>query len=493
MAACSTPTADEELAAATSALSEDGYIDAEGMQVKTITGVEPARENQTVIDDWEHLHAEHGTVCSSAQDPNGVEDFVEFAAQESLPSWATDATVFMNGWRAEYLNGDHHVGAIQAQIQDVQVRPQQNEISWRVRGHFVDDNGDDPYRLCVVFTVIAWSSRFVNARVTSAIESQVFWHSRLSNDEDDDPNRKPRTHPSARHTINSSLLPTGFRYQWQKDNEDHHLHSVLYDMATHRFGYRQQDDFAEAWYQDNGARPYRFTEWTNLLAGTDAHFYLPDPAGLLLPIPPTGGNCVTTGTRRIKTQQVVIPDVPHRYAVPILSGWDLRYACHDAHVERIGTWIDTIRYVYNPGSGTGSLSFNMHSLMHDNDGWPGHLPRFRVSVLGFNATPVQSFVSIRATGNRTSMGYIRLFCGSSFDSCQLSGNFDHMETGCTIICPNSEVTAQCGTNGQRNREIDGFAYWNPNGRNDLSHGRTEASDNFATGADPIDVRCDFTD
>jgi hypothetical protein len=79
-----------------------------------------------------------------------------------------------------------------------------------------------------------------------------------------------------------------------------------------------------------------------------------------------------------------VGNVPYDYATPVLTGWDMQYACPDHHVERIGVYLVEFEYVKDPNAATGTLNYTICSTMRD-DSDNGHLAKYKVSVLGFNA------------------------------------------------------------------------------------------------------------
>ena len=50
----------------------------------------------------------HGSGCAESK-KSGTEDVLKVEQSLDLPAYATNATVFLNGWRLKYLHDDHHV------------------------------------------------------------------------------------------------------------------------------------------------------------------------------------------------------------------------------------------------------------------------------------------------------------------------------------------------------------------------------------------------
>src|SRR5262249_1693251 len=96
--------------------------------------------------------------------------FIKIEQSVTIPAWANQATVFVNGWRLSYLDSDHHVlalGSLIGRIQPVRGSPRTEEkvVSWTAMALLRDDNGDDGYDWTYNFTVLAWSDRNLDAIV----------------------------------------------------------------------------------------------------------------------------------------------------------------------------------------------------------------------------------------------------------------------------------------------------------------------------------------
>src|SRR5262245_22730498 len=75
-----------------------------------------------------------------------------------LPPGYNTGTVFLNGWRLRYDNGDHRMlgfGSAIFNITQTQNGDQQ-ELHWEAGGVLSDFNGDDPYEWCGIYTLLFW-------------------------------------------------------------------------------------------------------------------------------------------------------------------------------------------------------------------------------------------------------------------------------------------------------------------------------------------------
>lgn len=49
----------------------------------------------------------HGTACAKSNN-DGTQNIILIKGRQILPSYVTNAAVFLNGWNHNFLNGDHH-------------------------------------------------------------------------------------------------------------------------------------------------------------------------------------------------------------------------------------------------------------------------------------------------------------------------------------------------------------------------------------------------
>ena len=70
-----------------------------------------------------------------------------------LPAGYT-GTVYQNGYDLQYLSSDHHVVGLGSAIYNIHTL--NNILFWDAGGVISDHNGDDDYRWCYAYTVVAW-------------------------------------------------------------------------------------------------------------------------------------------------------------------------------------------------------------------------------------------------------------------------------------------------------------------------------------------------
>jgi hypothetical protein len=136
-------------------------------------------------------------------------------------------------------------------------------------------------------------------------------------------------------------------------------------------------------FKDNARRrDYGFGEIVSALGGNDVRIL--QPPFSILPREDLGGNeCIAQGDLHdVTTEEFVVENVPFEYAIPMLTGWELRYVCENHHVKEIGIWIDDWRYEKDPANPHGRLSYKLSSVLRDKDDDPGHQRTHKITILG---------------------------------------------------------------------------------------------------------------
>ena len=387
--------------------------------------MEPTNSSQTVVfEDPGTVIAFHGFSCAQS-DREGEEAVVNLEPSIELPGYATDATVFLNGWRLEFLNGDHDVSGFGATITDT--RKENQSLRWRASGLLADENFDDGYRFCHFFTAVAWNQANLRLLVdqddgscTGAGDPESNWfdaeHDKLQVDfltRNIDGSRSsfasflenPRL--TASRTV--AVLPRGFAFRF-RGCDDHELHQAAYSLnpsaefieqgKRYRKGIEEivadlpnaanQADFRFVTWDtdcllkdDSRKRRYFFGEIVSGLGGNNIGVIRPPFS--ILPIEASDGDNV--GLVGVVTKEFRIERVPFQHAIPMLTGWDLRYESDENEVERIGTWIDEIRYEKEPASPVGTVIYKLSSVLDDQNQTPPFVASHNVHVLGLRPTP----------------------------------------------------------------------------------------------------------
>ena len=359
----------------------------------------------------------HGSGSAKLESGNRI---IKAEQSVSIPTYANQATVFLNGWNLSYLGGDQHVLALGALITKIKLDRRGPTLTWTAAGVLRDDDFKEGYNFTYHFTVIAWNDTALNMSVdqgspdnfcsadtdlpdksfvavnngTTALSSFSVFSQKLG---------LPRDKPVA-------VLPRGFGYFWW--GGDHHVLQLGYNLdhseifaeqgkiySNNKSHVRTAGDIMTgipaplptpaslvdsgfvSWntyaiFKDNDSRrDYVFSELVSTVGGNDVGIVQPPFA--VLPKEGEGGNFLPGG---VKKGQIVIENVPFEYAVPLLTGWDLNYLTDDQHVKEVGIAIDDWSFIGD------TLSYTLSSILRDDDFTPPHSARHKVTILGIRPT-----------------------------------------------------------------------------------------------------------
>ena len=342
-----------------------------------------------------------------------------------LPAYVTDATVFLNGWRLEFLHDDHDIADFGAAI--TRISKEGQTLRWRATGVLSDENFDDGYRFCHYFTALAWNQGNLRLLVdhddgtcrfdSADPESNWFTATHDTLQVDNFPKHIDGSLSSfatflenPRLTSNKTVavLPRGFAFGW-RDCDDHELHQAAYNLnggekfiergKRYRKGALEtvpnlpssasQAEFSHvSWITDSilkddrRKRNYQFGEIVSGLGGNNIGVIRPPYA--ILPIESGGDN---VGFVDVISKEFRIERVPFQHAIPMLTGWDLRYEGAANEIRRIGIWIGEIHYEMDPTGPFGTLRYTLLSELNDTNLRPPFLWSHNVHVLGLRPTP----------------------------------------------------------------------------------------------------------
>ncbi|WP_447985568.1 hypothetical protein [Nitrospira sp. Nam74] len=350
-----------------------------------------------------------GTACANSP-TDGASIGIEGSAP--LPTVTTRATVYLNGWYLKYRDTDHHVARLRATI--LHVRQEGNELKWLAAGWLTDSGFDKPTTFCYWYTVVMWEDLTAvadNSLVNDTLLSDAVIRTR---DSAMAVLTSYRENPAFSGSANLAVLPLGFWFSWYELGhlDDHHVLQAAYTLFPGTLIVNRDTDFGglqppalpdhtshvnqsyASWQShgiikdDSTKHVYSYAEANSLVIGNDvgvmqAPFSIvpsDDVGGLF------GDGCIEPAGGE-RTDSFRIEAIPFQYAVPVLTGWDLQYACSDEHVKEIGVWIRDFTYTPMVGSG-GVLTYRLSSILCDDDCRPGHLIRQNVAVLGLRPIPV---------------------------------------------------------------------------------------------------------
>jgi hypothetical protein len=409
------------------------YVTEAPLRPLTSTSRYPVYENPNT------LIVYHGSSCAkSAKSPGSdQQDFIRVAESIDLPKYVGNATVFLNGWHLQYLDGDHHVAGLTTLIRRINFAGA--TLTWQASGALSDDNFDDPYTWCYYYTVVAWNPANIDLVVDQYDGACERDHRGLTNfffAENEGTSTALSSFPAllqdSEFPTNATVavLPRGFGAQWG-GGDDHHLLQIGYNLdhseaivkqGKYKNGYyddivpspvpiptptpsgwtSQVDQGFVSWdtygiFKDNDdRRDYSFGGIVSGLGGNDVGVI--QPPFSILPIDWTsswfgevfGGSCSGGAPEPdVTTQDFAVENVPYEFAIPLLTGWELEYPpdCGDQHVLGIGIWIDRFNYE-KPAGLPGTLRYTLSSVLHDDDNFPPHLENHKVTILGLR--PVAS-------------------------------------------------------------------------------------------------------
>jgi hypothetical protein len=372
----------------------------------------------------------HGSVTAKHDFIPDEPQFIKVEQSLEIPDYANKATVFLNGWKSSYLGDDDQnvvgLGTLVGKIRLVDIRPGGRKLTWNAVGLLRDNDAKESYEWSYYYTVIAWNEVALNVIVnhddadnlckagTGGSDNFYFAENRTS---DIAPNRTSHTALSSfssflqnpdfppRGTV--AILPRGFGFGWYNDNNllqlaynlDHSENFVAYgkkyqkafeDVLAPLSGpiSLANSDFV-SWntysiLKDNDLRrDYLFGEMVSALGGKDVG--LVQPPFSILPIE-DASTCAFRQNGGVQTEEFVIENVAFEYAIPMLTGWDLRYPCHDRNVKEIGIWIDEWHYVKDPANPHGRLSYKLSSVLRDKDSDAAHDHSHKITILGLRPT-----------------------------------------------------------------------------------------------------------
>lgn len=351
-----------------------------------------------------------------------IPDEVIIKVEQSLeiPDYANKATVFLNGWKSSYLGDEDQnvvgLATLIGKIRLVDIRPGGRKLTWNAVGLLRDNDAHESYEWTYYYTVIAWNDAALNV-IVNHDDADNFCKAGTGGS-DNFYFAQNSTTTTALSSFSSflqnpdfppggtvAILPRGFGFGWASD---HNLLQLAYNLDHSEtfveYGKKYQKAFGDvlaptaislansdfvSWntysiLKDNDRRrDYVFGEMISALGGKDVG--LVQPPFSILPKEDASA-CVYKSNGGVKTEEFVIENVQFEYAIPMLTGWDLRYPCHDRHVKEIGIWIDEWNYVKDPANPHGRLSYKLSSVLRDDDSDPAHDHSHKITILGLRPT-----------------------------------------------------------------------------------------------------------
>jgi hypothetical protein len=393
--------------------------------------------SQTVFETPGQIIAIHGSGGAELTDGKSARA-IKVEQSVALPQYVNRAAVFLNGWKLNYLGGDQHVLALGSMITRIRFgvdsTTKQNTLAWDALGLLRDEGGEEGYNWSYDFTVLAWNVASIAADIDQGNENDQFCApGKILDNYYLSDNFGTTTALSSFFSFiknivftgdrSVAVLPRGFAFMYgtgltptttiTTGFTDYHILQIAYNLdhsdivvdATKKYSIRDgaltnavppgasiADSGFVSWntntiFKDNDTRrDYLFAEVASAIGGSDIGVIQPPYANL--PTDPAsefgiaGLGCGSLSSPPIRTEDVVIQNIPFQYAIPALAGWDLEYQCADQHVKQIGIGIDHWSYQPPSGSAGGTLKYTLFSTLSDDDNWPDFVHNHKVTILG---------------------------------------------------------------------------------------------------------------
>lgn len=361
------------------------------------------------FDDPGRFSTYHGFTCTRASRAATATSLgIRVEDQIAIPADA-DATVFLNGWDAKYTSNDHHVTGLGAVI--FNVLRVGNTLTWDAGGLIADKNGDDAFEWCYRYTVLVWSRVATSTALPRRIDVGALVSQKgqrlIAVDETAFSSRPVLGVPSSFDTPAQpprAKLFMGFALSYS--SADHHVMKAGLDLGRTTLAGQNVSFVSKALLQDkNRDDSTDAAVVSTILTGGSVREWQPatvqrlggsegvGPAANAVDLSPASGSsfCSALGGMDERVEEYSIPNVPFRYAVPMLTGWSTGYSCTDHHVKRVGAYIDTFRYDRPAGALTGTLYYTVRTVMQDNARHDASWSSVAVTVLGID--PVLSLAT----------------------------------------------------------------------------------------------------
>jgi hypothetical protein len=331
----------------------------------------------------------------------------------TVPNYANQATVFLNGWRLNYLGGDQNVGQVGTLITAINLDQRTKRLTWTAAGQLSDNDFKEGYKFTYHYTAIAWNNVALNmvADHRDCAADTDFPHNAFISFSNG--TTAMSSFSSFRQPLGIApndpvaVLPRGFAFDWP----DRKLLQIAYSLdhtevfaekdkryvknhkgqtlAQTRIGVpaplptvaSRVDSGFVSWdthviYKDNvRQRDYVFVELTSALGGSDVG--LVQPPFSILPKEDESAGTLAGG---VQVRPFEIENIPYAIAIPMLTGWELAYVTTNQKVKDVGIWLD--EWTYTPGPSGGKLTYVVGSILGDDDNQPPHVTRHRLSLLG---------------------------------------------------------------------------------------------------------------
>ncbi|HZR83425.1 MAG TPA: hypothetical protein VFD92_20190 [Candidatus Binatia bacterium] len=345
----------------------------------------------------ERLRVDHGYSCIAA-DRAASKRVLGVRVMEQAPIPENyDATVFMNGWNADYQSKDHHVMGLGGVI--FNVRNIDGQLFWDAGGVLSDRKGDDAYEWCYNYDIVYWptnSTQFdIRATHSDPSGKLLFVEGEIQDSFAVHTIRGTFTSPNQK--VPRAALPAGMAMAY--DHGDHHVAQLGFVLGDQSISGKTLSWESTAILKDKARRRrYQSAAAVSILSGRNIKVtkpaqvgvlsndvYLPQPNGIDLE-PRATASCgnVQLGGPLTVVRNYAITGLTSHYAIPMLTGFELSYSCSDQHVKYVGAKLKDWTYQPPVDGQTGTLYYQVETMLTDKDKIPGMNDQVEVSVLGIN-------------------------------------------------------------------------------------------------------------
>jgi hypothetical protein len=129
------------------------------------------QERSLVYEEPGVFAAFHGKTCSESRLPD-TQIPLRIQEELALPKNLDRGTVLLNGFHLFYLNEDHHVKGLGTAIGAIEIS--NGMLRWEAGGVLSDNDFNDAYGWCYVYTAVAWNSQEVQVTVSQADTKPAF-------------------------------------------------------------------------------------------------------------------------------------------------------------------------------------------------------------------------------------------------------------------------------------------------------------------------------
>jgi hypothetical protein len=363
-------------------------------------------ENPVEVEDiTDTIRAYHGQRCVektndeyalgiALQVGNGITKF---------PSWADRGTVIPNGWSGTVAGHDGDIGQIAMGFIDVAY--QNGLLRWIAYAAFGDGDRKTHYEFCFTYTVVVWNSQRIDAQVHEPDKTSLCLQ-RLPGETALSETTTVIEEPAFANKAAVAVVPRVWGFLSKKlrllqvaYNLDHAEPwaanapfdpLIGFDRVTYgsQFVYRDDDPKVDVKAGDLAAA----------IGGNDVRVV--QPPFSIVPWEGWGGQYpVCQGLPTTQSAVMKIGRLPFAFAVPVLTGWDLHFACKGYNVEGAGVQINHFTYEDDP-SGTGKLmTIDVESMLRDHDQGRQFASAAKVNVLGFSLLPLPDLTVVKQSSN----------------------------------------------------------------------------------------------